>query len=183
MLRLVKPARAEKVTHYTALVLLALALVYGGVRGTSLLLMLVLWMAWSNIRALRGDGASGPIRSVNKTAKQLLLDAKRAYAQQDFQEAARLGQLLRHESNVSDGVAREGLLVLGLSSARNGDHAQALSYLRAQPETPEVLEARIECFYALGRDNELNQLLGSDSFHKLPPERRKEILDIVRAER
>ena len=182
MLRLVKPARAEKVTHYTALVLLALALLYGGVRGTSLLLMLVLWTAWSNVRALRGDSASGPIRSVNKTAKQLLLEAQRAYAEQDFKEAARLGQLLRHERNVSDGVAREGLLVLGLSCARIGDHAEALRYLRAQPETPEVVEALIECFYALGGDNELNQLLSSASFHKLPPERRKEILEIVRAE-
>ncbi len=182
MLRLVRPARAEKVTHYTALVLLALALVYGGVRGTSLLLMLVLWIAWSNVRALRGDSASGPIRTVNKGAKQLLLDAKRAYAEQDFKEAARLGEQLRREHNVSDGVAREGLLVLGLSSARIGVHAEALNYLRAQPETPEVVEALIECFHALGRDNDLNQLLGSASFNKLAPERRKEILDIVRVE-
>jgi Zn-dependent protease len=182
MLRLVKPARAEKVTHYTALALLALALVYGGVRGTSLLLMLVLWTAWSNVTALRGNGASGPIRSVNKGAKQLLIDAKRAYAEQDFKEAARLGELLRREHNVSDDVAREGLLVLGLSSARIGDHAEALSFLRAQPETPDVVEARIECFYALGRDKELNQLLDSESFHKLAPERKKEILDIVHPE-
>ncbi len=180
MLRLVKPARAEKVTHYTALVLLALALVFGGVRGTSLLLMLVLWTAWSNVTALRGNGSSGPIRSVNKGAKQLLLEAQRAYAEQDFKEAARLGQLLRRESNVSDSVAREGLLVLGLSSARIGDHEEALRYLRAQPETPDVVEALIECFHVLGRDSELNQMLGTESFHKLPPERQKEILDIVR---
>ncbi len=182
MLRLVKPARAEKVTHYTALALLALALVYGGVRSTSLLLMLVLWTAWSNVRALRGDGASGPKRTVNKSAKQLLVEAKRAYSQQDFTEAARLGHLLRREQNVADSVAREGLLVLGLSCARIGEHADALTFLRAQPETPEVIEARIECFHGLGRDDELNQLLDSESFLRLSPERRKEILDIVRAE-
>jgi stage IV sporulation protein FB len=182
MLRLLKPARAEKVTHYTALGLLALALVYGGVRGTSLLLMLVLWTAWSNVTALRGDTASGPIRTVNKSAKQLLLEAKQAYAKQDFTEAARLGHLLRRELNVNEGVAREGRLILGLSCARIGDHADALIYLRAEPETPEIVEARIECFYALGRDSELNQLLDSESFSKLAPERRKEILDIVRAE-
>jgi hypothetical protein len=57
-----------------------------------------------------------------------------------------------------------------------------LAYLRAQPESPEVVEARIECFYSLGRDNELNQILDSESFRKLPPERRSEILGIVRAE-
>jgi hypothetical protein len=142
----------------------------------------VLWTAWSNVRALQSNAATGPIRSVNKSAKQLLLEAKRAYAEQDFTEAARLGHLLRREQNVGDSVAREGLLILGLSCARIGDHTDALTYLRAEPETPEVVEARIECFYALGRDSELNQLLDSESFHKLSPERRKQILDIVRAE-
>lgn len=181
MLRLFKPARAEKVTHYTALALLAMAIVLGGVSGSSLMVMLVLWIAWSNIGALRGNGVSGPIRSVNKSAKPLLQEAKQAYAKQDFREAARLGQLLRRERNVSHGVAQEGLLVLGLSCARIGEHAEALGYLRDHEAIPEVVEARIECLYALGRDSELNQLLDSDGFRQLPPARRNDILQIVRA--
>ena len=182
MLRLFKPARAEKATHYTALVLLGVALAFGSVRGTSLLLMLVLWTAWSNVTALRGNAASEPVRTVNRGAKELLAEAQQAYSEQDFREAARLGHLLRRESNVGESVAREGLLVLGLSSARVGEHAEALVYLRAQPETPEVVEARIECFFALGRDGELNQLLEGEGFLRLPVERQKEILGIVRAE-
>jgi Zn-dependent protease len=182
MLRLAKPARAEKVTHYTALLLLAAVVAFSGMSGSSLLVMLVIWIAWANVSALRGSSASGPIRSVNKSAKQLLQQAQQAYAQQDYREAARIGQLLRRESNVGENVAREGLLVLGLSCARIGEHAEALAYLRNQPVTPEVVEARIECFYALGRINELNELLESEAFQKVPAERRKEILEIVRAD-
>lgn len=180
MLRIFKPVRAEKVTHYTALVLLGAAIAYGQITRGSLLVMLVIWIAFANVSALRGNAASGPVRSVNKSAKELLALAKRAYAQQDFREATRLGHLLRLERNVSDGVAREGLLILGLSCARIGEHSEALAFLRAQPPMPEVVEARIECLFALGRDNELDQLLESESFHKLPAERRQEILDIVR---
>ena len=182
LLRFFKPVRAEKVTHYTALVLLGAAVAYGQVSRGSILVMLVIWIAWSNVSALRAAGTGAPVRTTNKGAKQLLAEAERAYDQEDWREAARLGHLLRLERNVSDSVTREGLLVLGLSCARIGDHAEALTFLRDQPTTPEVVEARIECLFALGRDSELDQLLASESFHKVPSERRKEILGIVRPE-
>lgn len=180
LLRIFKPVRAEKITHFTALALLAAAVAVGQVTRGSILIMLVIWIAWSNVSALRGSGTSGPIRSVNKGAKRLLVDAKQAYARQDWEEAARLGHQLRLERNVGDAVAQEGLLVLGLSCARIGEHAEALTFLRAQPVTQEVVEARIESLYALGRDSELDELLASEDFQKIPPARRKEILDIVR---
>ena len=180
LLRIFQPARAEKVTHYTALVLLGAAVAVGQVTRGSILVMLVIWIAFSNVSALRGSATSGPVHTVNKGAKQLLMEAKQAYAQDDFREAARLGHLLRLEHNVADGVAKEGLLVLGLSCARIGDHSEALTFLRAQAQTPEVVEARIECLYALGRDDELDKLLTSEAFQKLPAARQKEILEIVR---
>jgi hypothetical protein len=142
----------------------------------------VIWFAWANVSALRGNTGSGPIRSVNKGAKQLLAQAKQAYSQQDFREAARLGHLLRREANVAEDVARDGFLILGLSCARIGEHNEALAYLRNQPLTPDVVEARIECLFALNRTDELNQLLDSPAFQKLPAERRREILEIVRAD-
>lgn len=180
MLRLFKPGRAEKVTHYTALALLAAAAVVGQAMQGPMMLMLMLWIAFANVNALRGDATAGPVRPVNKSAKPLLLDAQRAYAQQDFKEAARLGHLLRLERNVSDDIARQGLLVLGLSSARIGEHRDALNYLRGQPLTPEVVEAHIESLFALGREAELDELLASDAFAALPAARRAEILAIVR---
>lgn len=179
-LRVVKPARAELVTHCTALVLLAVALLLGGKLGGGMLLVLILWAAWSNIQALRGEGAAAPVRRVNKDAEELLSDAKQAYAREDFREAARLGHLLRGEGNVSERVMREGRLVLGLSCARIGEHADALNFLRKEKATMEVVEARIECFHALGRDEELTQLLRSEEFSQIAAERRDEILRVVR---
>lgn len=81
---------------------------------------------------------------------------------------------------MSDDIARQGLLVLGLSSARIGEHRDALNYLRGQPLTPEVVEAHIESLFALGREAELDELLASDAFAALPAARRAEILAIVR---
>lgn len=183
MLRLAKPKRAEQVTHITALTLLALALALGFVYDTTLLLFLVLWIAWSNIAALRSGTASGPIRTTNKHAAALLERAREAYEREDFTEAARLGHQIRAETNVADKVLRETWRILGVSSARLGEHREALSFLRHAPSTPDVTEARIECYYALGMDSQLDALLGSSEFAALPEARRQEILDVVRSGR
>lgn len=182
LLRWFKPAKAEPVTHYTALVLLAFALVYGAKTGSVLLVVMALWAVWDNVMGLRGDRTTDPVRTVNHGAKELLNELKQAYDRQDFKEAARLGHILRREANVAEAVAREGVRLLGLACARTGEHAEALTYLRNEPPTPEVVEARIECLFALGRDAELSELLESEEFRKLTPDRRDEILHVVRAE-
>lgn len=179
-LRLAKPARAEKITHYTALILLALSLWVASRYGGSMLLVMILWLAWSNISALRGESDTGPTRVTSKEAPQLLAEAVQAYERGDFKEAARLGHLLKRDANASTQVASEGNRLLGVSLARIGEHEEALVRLRSEKATGAVTEARIECLYALGRDDELDVLLRSDDFAQLAPERQAEIRAIVR---
>lgn len=180
MLRVTTARRAEQITHWTALVLLAGAVVLGLAYDSTLLLILVLWIAWSNVSALRGTSSSGPIRTTNKHAQQLLQQAVAAYEQEDFAEAARLCHQLRAESNVAANVLKDTWRILGVSAARLGEHAEALSFLRHAQGGRDVTEARIECLYALGRDGELEALLQSDDFAAIPEERRQEILAVVR---
>jgi Zn-dependent protease len=180
LLRWSKPARADKVTHVTSLILLALALFYCVITKSAFLAVMVLWAIWDNVNALRGEASMEPVRTINRRAPQMLNDVKVAYTNQDFKEAARLGQVLRHEANVADPVAKEGLLYLGLASARIGNHAEALTYLRNMPSTRDVVEARIECLFALGRERDLAELLESGDFLLIPAKRRQEILEIVR---
>jgi hypothetical protein len=180
LLRWTKPARADQITHYTSLVLLALALLYCATSKSTFLAVMVLWAIWDNVKALRGEASMEPVRIVNQRAPQMLKDVKLAYTNQDFKEAARLGQVLRHEANVAETVAKEGLLYLGLASARIGNHAEALTYLRHMQPTRDVVEARIECLFALDREQELSLLLESSDFFLIPAERRQEILEIVR---
>jgi stage IV sporulation protein FB len=180
MLRVAKPKRAEQITHFTALGLLALAAALGFVYGGTLLLFLVLWIAWSNIVALRSGSVSGPIRMTNKHAAAVVEQALLAYEREDFAEAARLCHQVRSENNVPEKVMREAWRILGVSSARLGEHQDALTFLKHAPPTRDVVEARVECYYALGLDSQLDGLLASGEFAAIPEERRREILDVVR---
>ena len=179
MLRLARPRLAERITHVTGLVVLIAALgLYGS--GNTLLVVLVFWIGWANVSALMSNRASGPIRSVNRLAKDLLKQAEAAYAEDDFEAAARFCQQIRNEKNVSEAVLKRVWPILGVSSARNGNHEEALSFLQHAAATPAVTEAKIECFYALRRDAELDALLSSPAFMQLDETRRAEILEVVR---
>lgn len=180
MLRLTTPRRAEKITHWTALALLGGALLLGLAYDSTMLLFLVLWIAWSNVMALRDTTASGPIRTTNKHAAALLDQAKVAYAEDDFAAAARLCHQLRAENNVAPKVLEETRRILGVSLARLGEHEEALSFLKHAKAARDVTEARIECLHALGLDAQLDELLGSPEFAAIPQARRQEILAVVR---
>lgn len=183
MLRMATPRRAEQITHWTALALLGGAVLLGLAYDSTLLLFLVLWIAWSNIAALRGNTSSGPIRTTNKHAAALLEQAKAAYRTEDFAEASRLCHQLRAENNVAPKVLQESWGILGVSAARLGEHEEALSFLKHANGGRDVTEARIECLYALGLDAQLEEVLRSPEFASIPEERQQEILGVVRSGR
>ncbi len=182
LLQILKPAKAEKITHVVSLVLLAIAAALTLASNQFFILLIVAFGIWRNFQALRGDISSGIVRRVNTEAKKLLEEAKKAYAAGDYREAARLCHLLKGEPNIPDGTARDMWLVLGTASARIGDCEEAIRALERAPETPEVIEAKIECLFQLDRMQELEELLASSAFRKLPSQRREEILAVVRAE-
>jgi hypothetical protein len=70
--------------------------------------------------------------------------------------------------------------ILGPATARLGEHADALLALKRAKRTPRVVEALIECYFQLDMKEELDALLESKEFSKLPAERREEILAVVR---
>lgn len=185
MLKLTRPLMAERVTHIVGLVLLVVAgaLVSLMYEGGTLMVILVLWLGWANVKGLRGGSVSGPIRSTSRHAKKLIGMAKVAFAAQDFSAAARFCHLIRDEKNIHPGVMRECWTILGVSAARLGDHEDALSYLGRAPAGIDVTEAKVECLYALGYDEELDTLLASPDFQKVPATRRDEILSVVRGSR
>jgi len=181
MVRAIGPKNGERVTHVVALTLLAAAGIVGFLfTSGGLLILLLLWVGMANVQALTGNRASGPIRSVNKHSKHLLKKAEAAWASGDFDETARLCHQIRKEQNVPDEVLKRVFVLLGVSEARRGNHEEALSFLKHAKTTRDVLEARIECLYALGYDEELEQVLASPEFAKLPDTRREEILAVVR---
>jgi Zn-dependent protease len=183
MLRLTTPRRADQITHWTALTLLGGTVVLGLAYDSTLLLFLVLWIAWSNVSALRGSSSSGPIRTTNKHAAALLEQARAVYERDDFAEASRLCHQLRSENNVAPKVLQEAWCILGVSAARLGEHEEALSFLRHARGGRDVTEARIESLHALGLDAQLDEVLSSPDFASIPEQRQQEILSVVRADR
>lgn len=180
--RLASPARADTITHYTALTLLAIAAIVVSKYMGQMFIVLILWTAWSNVSALLGQTSAGPARVTRKDAGRLLAELRDAYDQADFKEAARLGYLLKSVDNAAPKTAREGMRLLGLSLARIGNHEESLVLLRHAEPSIEVTEARIECHFALGQEAELEHVLSSEDFSRLAPERQREILSIVRPE-
>ena len=184
MVRMLKPATAEKVTHVVGL-LVAVACAYAAwvlFNQSTIMVLLALWIGLSNLRILQGEAQAPPVRAQNKRAGELLKRAKEAYQAQDFQEAARLCQQIRAERNLSDKVLNEVWAILGVSSARLGEHEPALRYLRRAPQRRDVIEATVECLHMLDRQPELDALLDSDDFKKIPRERREQILSVLQAQ-
>ncbi|MEM9194705.1 MAG: site-2 protease family protein [Myxococcota bacterium] len=173
---------ADRITHWTALVLLAGALFVGWSFGGLIVVILTMWIGWANVQALRGNRSSGPVRTTNKLANDLLKKAKKAYDEEDFEEAARICHQIRREANVADKTMKQLWSILGVSAARLGEHRDALSFLGNAPASVDVTEARIECLYALGRDAELEELLASKDFQAIGKARREEILAVVRSD-
>ena len=182
LIQIADPRRAERITHGTAIVLLAIVGLVGyQFFGGGILLFLVLFGLWQNWQALRGQVRSGAYRPQSRAAKEMVVKASEAYTAGDFREAARLCHLIRGEKNVAPKTLRATWAILGPASARLGEFEDALRFLERAPPTRDVVEAKIECFHALGDGPELKKVLSSSEFTRfVPHERREEILSIVR---
>ncbi len=181
LLQFLTPRTAEKITHWVSLGILAPALLFGILTKSLFVFALAAFAAWRNVQALRGQISSGAVRPVSQMAKKLVADAEKAYAAGDYREAARLCHQLRSLDNPSPLTMDRTWQILGPATARLGEHQDALLYLKRAKRTPDVVEALIECYFQLDMKEELDELLASKEFSKLPATRREEILAVLRS--
>jgi stage IV sporulation protein FB len=180
MLKMAKPRTAEKIVHGVSVALLLVA-GYFMLSSRSIFLVLVIAMLlFENVQVLRGERSSGPVRKGTKRARVLLKEAEAAFQAGDFAEAARIGHHVRGESVVPRELLPRLWAMLGVAEARVGRYESALTFLVRAPLRPDVLEAKIEALHMLDREGELDALLESQDFTRLPPDRRMEILRVVR---
>jgi Zn-dependent protease len=176
--KLLKPARGERFTHIVSIiviVLVALGSYYVQFAGPMMMIILAM-TAFQNYQALSQNRQAEAPRRDNPFARELADRAERAYESGDDVEALRLAHQLRAESNVPPAVMARAWTILGVSTTRNGEYQEAVSYLKRAPETPEVVEARAQCFYQLGMNDELESLVTSKAFSRLPGDTRAEIM-------
>lgn len=175
--KLFKPARGERITHIVSIAVIALvALGSYMVQFGPMMLIILAMTAWQNLQALSNNRAAAPVRRESPLARELAQRAEHAYAAGDDDEAVRLSHQLRSESHVPPQLMARAWLILGVATTRKGDYAEALSYLRRAPDVPDVIEARAQCFYQLGLTEELEALVVSKAFARLPSDTRADIM-------
>lgn len=175
MLKLFSPVRATKITHITGIVLAVVLGLIAAQLGYGMFMFFILALnAWQNVQALQASGTQ-PVRRDNPHARELLTAAERAYERGDEDEAARLCQQIRAESEVPPQILARIWVILGVTATRKGEYEEALSYLKRAPDCTEVVEASAQCFYQLEMYEALDALTKTRAFGKLPTETREQI--------
>ena len=91
----------------------------------------------------RGSGRRKPMSDFGK---ELMSGAEEAFADEDWREAARLCHQLRASvSTIPEKQMNRIWEILGVSTAKMGEHFEALDYLKRAPQTAAVKAAREEC--------------------------------------
>lgn len=178
--RIWQPARGERITHMTSIVVVAIVAFISYQMGVGHLTLIILAMtAYQNVHALSEGPASQAPRE-NAFARELLKAAEQAYERGDDESAARLCHQLRNEAHVPPAVLTRAWSLLGVTATRRENYEEALSYLRRAPDSSDVVEATAQCFYHLGMYEALEALCGTRAFAKLPSETREAILAALR---
>jgi stage IV sporulation protein FB len=155
MLRVARPRAADLATHGLSLLLIAGFAAWALSVQSVFTLLVLLMLAMQNIQALRGERSSGSVKSSGSSlVAELLQRARSAFDAADYREAARLG----HQARALDSVTAAELdaiwEILGRATAAQGEHEEALSYLRRARPNAAVREATDDALRALGRQDE-----------------------------
>lgn len=159
MVRMLQPARAEKIVHGVSLGVCGAAAVGLTVLDWGLFMYVIVgFLAYQNIQALRGATLSGAVRSRDRSLQDLLQGAQQAVADERWQEAVLTCHQVRAASNPGPKILGEVWTLLGLSNARMGKYREALTFLKRAPASRQVAALNRECLEALGMEAELAEI-------------------------
>ncbi|MCA9603451.1 MAG: site-2 protease family protein [Polyangiales bacterium] len=170
LLRVLKPSTAERAVHGVALALIAGLLAYTALSGAgTFFAILLLLLGWQNLQAMRAGGTPMARRGDSDVVRSLLSEAQRALSSGDTAGAVRISHQLKSANVMSPGTTGQMFAVLGVATTRLGQFDEALSYLKRANSQPDVTEAFAQCYFQLELWDELDDLLRSRPFKKLPP--------------
>ncbi len=169
LLRLTGASQAERATHIVGTVLGVIAcFIAFSVMGSRFMAIIAGFLTWQNIQRLNSSSASGPIRSQNRHAKEVLKQAKAAYEQRDWSAAERLAHQAKAESVVDPSTVALIFEILGVAKAALGKYEDAWRFLQRAPMRGQVYLAKVECVLALGLAEDAPGLLQDKRASELP---------------
>jgi stage IV sporulation protein FB len=177
MLKLTRPAQAERVTHVVGIIVgatfcyLAFTFFGGG-----FMLLIAAFLTWQNVQRVNATSATGPIRTQGRLARQHLADARRAYEARDWQEALRLAHQVKAEAGADAGVLEDVFEILGVGTAALGHYEEAWSYLCKVPRPKgNVYLAQVECVLGLNIRSAAPALVRHAEFARLPADVQRDL--------
>lgn len=175
-LRYLPPARAERVTHITGAALGVVgAIISFAVLNSIFLGIITVLLAFENIRRINERAASGPIRTRNTHADELLRQSTEALASGEPHEARRLAFQVKDLGGLAPPQLDAAWALLAVSSARLEAWQDALDYSLRAPRVAPVFAARVEALAHLGRTDEARRELADPDAPALPPAGRAQL--------
>ncbi|MEO1336639.1 MAG: site-2 protease family protein, partial [Myxococcota bacterium] len=175
MVRVFGGASGERVTHYVGTATGVVMAIVAYRAGWPFLPLFAGYWAWLNFSQINNPSASGAIYSVNRFAKELAKKMRTAFEAGEYDEAYRLGQQIRAETNIDTQTLGRVWEVLGVVAALRDNYEEAWSYLKRAPERGRVIEARAACIIALEMHGEARAFVEGGKLSKIPDRLQAEI--------
>lgn len=169
MLQMTNPAQGERVTHIVGTVVgVAGVAIAWTVTASAFITLLAVLLTFQNVRQLTETSASGPIRSKNRFARELLKEAEQHFEAGDYEEATRLAQQARTETNQDSSVLDGIWKILAVSAAHLGRYEESLSYIHRTRLEGLIYQAKVRSILSLGRAADAPALLEHPEAKDLP---------------
>ena len=151
--RFVSEDKAARVTLVVGMGLLILVGGYALMNRSMLLGFIAISIFMQNMQAfqarstlfMHGSGKMAK-RKMSEFGKEMLEDARKNFAEQDYREAARLCHQLRASGEpIAAKQLDEIWQILGLATVEMGDYEEAMEWLKRAPKTPRIEAAIARC--------------------------------------
>lgn len=143
--------QADRIAYRVSLSLGVIGALIGLKYGMLLVVFVLGLAAFENWRALQalGESPADHERIKHSNVRELLARARAAYAEADYDAAARFCHQARSEAFVSVDEMRQIWQVLALSAARRGEWADAVRFAERSPDSAEMAQVRAVSLVAL----------------------------------
>lgn len=159
--RFVEPRKAERWALIVSIGVMIPIGIFAVSRGMLFLVVVIFFMAMENYSSLtsgrplitRGvkGGIASPASKATPFVQELYKEAEAAFKAEDWREAARLCHQARAQgAQIPKKMMDRMWEIMGLATEAQGEHEEALGYLKRAPQTAAVKAATARCHEALG---------------------------------
>ena len=180
--KLLKPVRAERWTHIVSIATAALVGVFLFRQGSMFGAVFLLMAAVQNWQMLQHVEQSPDAKAVQKHSRvrELIAEAREAFALENYPETARLAHLARAEPYLNSEEMTHVWQLLALAAAHQEQFEEAVRFAERVPNSPDMAAILAFSLAAIGDRQRIRQFLASPAAILLPGERVEHLQQVAR---